>query len=68
MGIKKTLKREFIGHVMRVGGLEYLIKTAMMEDKRHRGRQREKMIDGLKKWHGERTPVKLIINTRYREL
>ena len=40
----------FVGHVMRRDGLEQLITTGMLEGKRSRGRQREKMLDGLSTW------------------
>ena len=35
---------------MRREKLEYLITTGMMEEKRSRGKQREKMTDGLANW------------------
>lgn len=66
----KCRKRQsrFVGHVMRAGGLEYLITTGKIEGKRDRSRQKEKMIDKLVKWHRERAPDQLIINTWNREL
>ena len=42
---------QFLGHVMRRGGLENIVTTGKIEGKRDRGRQREKMLDGLKAWH-----------------
>ena len=40
----------FCGHVMRREKLEDLVTTGMIEIKRSRGKQREKMLDGLTKW------------------
>ncbi|GFO44395.1 hypothetical protein PoB_007090000 [Plakobranchus ocellatus] len=40
----------FLGHVMRRGKLEQLVTTGKFEGKRSRGRQREKIIDGLATW------------------
>ncbi|GFO30487.1 endonuclease-reverse transcriptase [Plakobranchus ocellatus] len=37
----------FLGHVMRRGKLEHLVTTGKFEGKRSRGRQREKIMDGL---------------------
>ncbi|GFN77270.1 hypothetical protein PoB_000377600 [Plakobranchus ocellatus] len=35
---------------MRKGKMEHIVTTGMMEGKRSRGRQIEKMLDGLTKW------------------
>ncbi|GFO45839.1 endonuclease-reverse transcriptase [Plakobranchus ocellatus] len=50
--MNKIRKRQatFFGHVMRKGKMEHIVTTGMMEGKRSRGRQREKMLDGLTKW------------------
>lgn len=49
--------------------LEYLKITGMVEGKRDRGRQqRENMTDGVMKWHEERTPVQIIINSQNMEM
>ncbi|GFO39084.1 hypothetical protein PoB_006997200 [Plakobranchus ocellatus] len=50
--MNKIRKRQatFFGHVMREGKMEHIVTTGMMEGKRSRGRQREKMLDGLTKW------------------
>ncbi|GFN78102.1 hypothetical protein PoB_000460800 [Plakobranchus ocellatus] len=37
---------------MRRGKLEYLVTTGKFEGKRSRGRQREKIMDGLATWLG----------------
>ncbi|GFR63294.1 UDP-glucuronosyltransferase 2A1-like [Elysia marginata] len=42
----------FLGHVMRREKLEHLITTGKLDGKRGRGKQREKMMDGLKRWLG----------------
>ncbi|GFN88761.1 UDP-glucuronosyltransferase 2a1-like [Plakobranchus ocellatus] len=42
----------FLGHVMRRGKLEHLVTTGKFEGKRSRGRQREKIMDGLATWLG----------------
>ncbi|GFO27916.1 retrovirus-related pol polyprotein line-1 [Plakobranchus ocellatus] len=50
--MNKIRKRQatFFGHVMRKGKMEHIVTTGMIEGKRSRGRQREKMLDGLTKW------------------
>ncbi|GFO08371.1 hypothetical protein PoB_003487600 [Plakobranchus ocellatus] len=40
----------FFGHVMRREKLENLVTTGMLEGKRSRGKQREKLIEGLADW------------------
>ncbi|GFO23965.1 ecdysteroid udp-glucosyltransferase [Plakobranchus ocellatus] len=44
--------KTFLGHVMRRGKLEHLVTTGKVEGKRSRGRQREKIMDGLATWLG----------------
>ncbi|GFN79596.1 hypothetical protein PoB_000610200 [Plakobranchus ocellatus] len=50
--ISKIRKRQatFFGHVMRREKLENLVTTGMFEGKRSRGKQREKLIEGLADW------------------
>ena len=50
--MNRRCKRQatFFGHVMRREKLEHLVATGMIEGKRSRGKQREKMLDGLTKW------------------
>ena len=50
--INKIRKRQakFTGHVTRREGLEHLVTTGMLEGRRSRGRQREKILDGLTTW------------------
>ncbi|GFO08443.1 hypothetical protein PoB_003494800 [Plakobranchus ocellatus] len=52
--IKTIRKRQatFLGHVMRREKLEHLVTTGKFEGKRSRGRQREKIMDGLATWLG----------------
>ncbi|GFN76803.1 hypothetical protein PoB_000330900 [Plakobranchus ocellatus] len=52
--VKTIRKRQatFLGHVMRRGKLEHLVTTGKFEGKRSRGRQREKIMDGLATWLG----------------
>ncbi|GFO44541.1 hypothetical protein PoB_007104600 [Plakobranchus ocellatus] len=47
--VRTIRKRQatFLGHVMRRGKLEHLVTTGKFEGKRSRGRQREKIMDGL---------------------
>ncbi|GFN85893.1 UDP-glucuronosyltransferase 2a1-like [Plakobranchus ocellatus] len=53
-GHRTIRKRQatFLGHVMRRGKLEHLVRTGKFEGKRSRGRQREKIMDGLATWLG----------------
>ncbi|GFN77131.1 endonuclease-reverse transcriptase [Plakobranchus ocellatus] len=50
--ISKIRKRQatFFGHVMRREKLENLVTTGMLEGKRSRRKQREKLIEGLTDW------------------
>ncbi|GFN74974.1 UDP-glucuronosyltransferase 2a1-like [Plakobranchus ocellatus] len=52
--VRTIRKRQatFLGHVMRRGKLEHLVTTGEFEGKRSRGRQREKIMDGLATWLG----------------
>ncbi|GFO35175.1 UDP-glucuronosyltransferase 2a1-like [Plakobranchus ocellatus] len=52
--VRTIRKRQasFLGHVMRRGKLEHLVTTGKFEGKRGRGRQREKIMDGLATWLG----------------
>ncbi|GFO13202.1 hypothetical protein PoB_003970700 [Plakobranchus ocellatus] len=52
--VRTIRKRQatFLGHVMRRGKLEHLVTTGKFEGKRSRGRQREKIMDGLATWLG----------------
>ncbi|GFO03070.1 craniofacial development protein 2-like [Plakobranchus ocellatus] len=52
--VRTIRKRQatFLGHVIRRGKLEHLETTGTYEGKRSRGRQREKIMDGLAIWLG----------------
>ncbi|GFO42878.1 hypothetical protein PoB_006938300 [Plakobranchus ocellatus] len=52
--VRTIRKRQatFLGHVMRRGKLEHLVTTGKFEGKRGRGRQRDKIMDGLATWLG----------------
>ena len=62
----RTRQTTFFGHVMRREKLEHLITTGMMEGKRSRGKQREKMTDGLVNWLGAGKVVEILKATRNR--
>ena len=62
----RTRQTTFFGHVMRREKLEHLITTGMMEGKRSRRKQREKMTDGLVKWLGAGKVVEILKATRDR--
>ncbi|GFN81952.1 eukaryotic translation initiation factor 3 subunit f [Plakobranchus ocellatus] len=52
--VRTMRKRQstFLGHLMRRGKLEHLVTPGKFEEKRSRGRQREKIMDGLAIWLG----------------
>ncbi|GFO34403.1 hypothetical protein PoB_006090800 [Plakobranchus ocellatus] len=52
--VRTIRKRQatFLGHMMKRGKLEHLVTTGKFEGKRSRGRQREKIMDGLATWLG----------------
>ncbi|GFS20509.1 hypothetical protein ElyMa_001572900 [Elysia marginata] len=56
------------GHVMRREKLEHLITTGKLDGKRGRGKQREKMIDGLKRWLGSGSWTETMTAMGHREL
>ncbi|GFR73502.1 UDP-glucuronosyltransferase 2A1-like [Elysia marginata] len=55
----------FLGHVMRREKLEHLIK---LDGKRGREKQREKMMDGLKRWLGSGSSTETMTAMGHREL
>lgn len=57
--IRKRQAR-FFGHVMRRPGMENNVTTGKICGKRDRGRQREKMIDGLTAWLRTSSPTNTI--------
>ena len=46
---KRTGEATLFSHVMRREKLEHLVTSAMIEEKRKRGKRQEKMLDGLTK-------------------
>ncbi|GFO42822.1 craniofacial development protein 2 [Plakobranchus ocellatus] len=50
--VRTLRKATFLGHMMRRGKLEHFVTTGKSEGKRSRGRQREKIMDGLATWLG----------------
>ena len=62
----RTRQTTFFDHVMRREKLEHLITTGMIEGKRSRGKQREKMTDGLANWLGAGKVVEILKATRDR--
>ena len=64
----RTRQTTFFGHVMRRQKLEHLITTGMMEGKRSRGKQREKMTDRLVNWLGAGKVVEILKATTDREV
>ena len=41
---------KFVGHIIRKEEMENLVTTGKLDGKRSRGRQREKILDGLTAW------------------
>ncbi|GFS12970.1 hypothetical protein ElyMa_001385600 [Elysia marginata] len=68
--IKTIRKRQatFLGHVMRREKLEHLITTGKLDGKRGRGKQREKIMDGLKRWLGSGSLTETMTAMGHREL
>jgi hypothetical protein len=66
--IKELRKKQsrFIGHILRKGKLENIVTTGKINGRKDRGRQREKMLDSLTKWHGRKSTTELIACTRDR--
>jgi len=59
---------KFTGHILRKGKLEHIATTGKMIGRRDRGRQREKILDSLTKWHGRESTTDLIASTKNREM
>ena len=58
----------FMRHVMRRHSLEHLVTTANTEGKRARGRQREKILDGIARWLGQSKTSDILKEVEDREL
>lgn len=44
---------QHFNHIGRRGDLEHMLITEILMESRDRGRQQEKILDGLKSWHGK---------------
>ncbi|GFO30292.1 hypothetical protein PoB_005679700 [Plakobranchus ocellatus] len=68
--VRTIRKRQatFLGHVMRRGKLEHLVTTGKFEGKRSRGRQREKIMDGLATWLGTGNMLDTLTDVKDRDL
>ena len=49
-----------LGHILIKGKIEHTVTTGRIIDTRDRGRQREKILDSLCKWHGIELKTQLI--------
>ncbi|GFR88765.1 retrovirus-related Pol polyprotein LINE-1 [Elysia marginata] len=58
---------KFVGDIMRREGFKNLITTGRMEGKKSRGRQREKMLDGMTSWMGTKRVTDALSETWNRE-
>jgi hypothetical protein len=58
----------FFEHIMRRGKMEHIVTTGRMNNKRGRGRPREKILDSLIIWLGRTSASEIIRNTRDRRL
>ncbi|GFR58388.1 endonuclease-reverse transcriptase [Elysia marginata] len=67
--LDKIRKRQatFFGHIMRQEKLENLIITGMITGRRCRGRQREKLTDGIAKWLGMGSVEAMLQKTKMRQ-
>ena len=68
--VKRTRQRQakFVGHIMRRKGLEHLITTGKLEGGRGRGRQRDKLLDGLTWWMKTERVTNLLSTTNDRDI
>ncbi|GFO24342.1 retrovirus-related pol polyprotein from type-1 retrotransposable element r2 [Plakobranchus ocellatus] len=68
--VRTIRKRQdtFLGHVMRSGKLEHLETTGKFEGKRSRGKQREKIMDGLATWLGPGKVSDILAAVKVRDL
>jgi hypothetical protein len=60
--IKDIRKRpsHFLGHIIRKEQIEYTVIKGKISGKRDRGRQQEKILDGLAVWLGEKSITEMI--------
>ncbi|GFO04644.1 UDP-glucuronosyltransferase 2a1-like [Plakobranchus ocellatus] len=68
--VRTIRKRQatFLGHVIKRGKLEHLVTTGKFEGKRSRGRQREKIMDGLATWLGPEKVSDILAAVKDRDL
>ena len=64
----RTQQQQFIRHVLRRHSLEHLVTTSKIEGKRARGRQREKILDGIARWLRESKTIHIPKDVADREL
>ena len=66
--IKDIRKRQsdFFGHIIRKEQIEDIVITGKISERRDRGRQREKILDGLANWLGESSITEMIDKARDR--
>jgi hypothetical protein len=57
----------FIAHFLRSGKLENIATPGKINGKRDRGRQQEKMLDSLTKWHSKQSTTGLMALSTGRE-
>ncbi|GFO46727.1 hypothetical protein PoB_007323200 [Plakobranchus ocellatus] len=68
--VRTIRKRQatFLGHVIRRAKLKHLVTTGKFEGKRSRGRQREKIMDGLATWLGPGKVSNILAAVKDRDL
>ena len=66
--IKDIRKRQsdFFGHIIRKEQIEHIVITGKISGRRDRGRQREKIFDGLANWLGKRSITEMVNKARDR--
>jgi uncharacterized iron-regulated protein len=66
--IKDIRRRQsdFLGHITRKDPIEHTVVTGKISGRRDRGRQREKILDGLTNWLGMKSITEMINKTRDR--
>jgi hypothetical protein len=67
---RDVIKRQskFICHILGKGGIEHAVTTVKIVGKKNRGRQREKIWDGLTNWMRMRSNADLMTKTRDRNM
>ena len=57
---------DFFRHIIRKEQIEHIVIMGKISRRRDRGRQQEKILDGLTKWLGERSITEMINKARDR--